>query len=72
MNWGLFDMDVDDPKTLVWKTGLFLSIATLCEHIQDWHIPPIILEVARLFAYFGASVAFWKVIYAAIRKKKAE
>jgi hypothetical protein len=72
MNWHFFDIDLDEPKSMMWKTGLFLSVATLCEHIQDWHIPPIILEVARLFAYFGASVAFWKVIYYAIKKEKQE
>jgi hypothetical protein len=37
--------------------------------ISDMHLPPIILEVARLLAYLGASVAFFRFVISLFKKK---
>jgi len=37
-------------------------IGTLLEVIPGTHLPPIIIEIAKVLAYLGASVAFFKFI----------
>ena len=51
----------------------FVSLGTIMEYnINDVHLPPIFIEVARFLAYMGASVAFFKFLINLFRKKKTE
>jgi len=37
-------------------------IGTLLEGLQGTHLPPIVIELAKVLAYLGASVAFFKFL----------
>ena len=37
-------------------------IGTMLEGLQGTHLPPVFIEIAKVLAYLGASVAFFKFI----------
>jgi hypothetical protein len=48
----------------------FVTLGNVFEtNLFEMHLPPIVLEVARLLAYLGASVAFFKFIINLFRGK---
>jgi hypothetical protein len=51
-------------------SALFLGTAITLGLINTMHLPPIILEIARLFAYLGASMAFFKFLYSVLTYNK--
>lgn len=51
----------------------FVSLGTIMEYnINDVHLPPIFIEVARFLAYMGASVAFFRFLINLFKGKKTE
>lgn len=51
----------------------FLTLGTIMDYnINDVHLPPIFIEVARFLAYMGASVAFFKFIINLFKKDKKQ
>lgn len=47
-------------------------VGTFLEGINSAHLPPIFIEIAKVLAYLGASVAFFKFIGSIFFNKKDE
>lgn len=62
LNFNPFDADFSEPGFTFLKTTSLLMIGTALEVIPGTHLPPIIIESAKVLAYLGASVAFFKFI----------
>jgi len=64
MNLNLFpnDFNFDESGFNFLKSGFFLMVGTALEGVEATHLPPIIIECAKVLAYLGASVAFFKFI----------
>jgi len=60
MNLDLFNIDLTHPTNAFVKTITFLSIGTGLEYVSGF--PPLLMDVAKFFAYLGASIAFWKFV----------
>jgi len=75
-NFNFDPMNIDlitRPGEAFLKCIGFVSLGTIMEYnINDVHLPPIFIEVARFLAYMGASVAFFKFLINLFRKKKTE
>jgi|694.fasta_scaffold110026_6 hypothetical protein len=73
-NFNFDPMNIDlitRPGEAFLKCMGFLTLGTVMEvNINDIHLPPIFIEVARFLAYMGASVAFFKFIINLFRGKK--
>jgi hypothetical protein len=63
-------IDLARPGEAFLKSVCFLSIGTIFEgtDINQMHLPPIIIEVAKTLAYLGASVAFFKFVIALFKR----
>jgi hypothetical protein len=72
INLNPFDIDFSQPVIPLVKSGGFLMIGTFLENIHSAHLPPIFIEIAKVLAYLGASVAFFKFIGSIFFKKKDE
>jgi len=46
-----------------------LMAGTALEGVEPVHLPPIVIECAKVLAYLGASVAFFKFILVLIMGK---
>jgi hypothetical protein len=69
-----FFADIDLAKSgesLLAATG-FLALGTMFEGVdlQHMHIPPIVLELAKLCAYLGAGMSFFRFIVGLFIKRK--
>jgi hypothetical protein len=62
LNFNPFDADFSEPGFTFLKSTSLLMIGTLLEVIPGTHLPPIIIEIAKVLAYLGASVAFFKFL----------
>ena len=62
LNFNPFDADFSEPGFTFLKSTSLLMIGTLLEGLQGTHLPPIVIELAKVLAYLGASVAFFKFI----------
>ncbi len=70
-NFDPMNIDLSRPGEAFLKCIGFVSIGNLFEiSANEMHLPPIILEIAQLLAYMGASVAFFKFIINLFNKKK--
>ncbi|NBP00932.1 MAG: hypothetical protein EBU90_12505 [Proteobacteria bacterium] len=60
------------PGEAFLKSAGFLMTGMMFEglNINEMHIPPIILEFAKLCAYLGAGVAFFKFVINLFKKDK--
>jgi len=58
------DVDLAQSGTALLKSTGFLMMATMFEgiDINSMHVPAIILELAKLFAYLGAGVSFFRFV----------
>jgi hypothetical protein len=67
-------IDLARPGEAFLKSVCFLSIGTIFEgtDINQMHLPPIIVEVAKTLAYLGASVAFFKFVIGIFKPKHKE
>lgn len=72
VNFDPTDIDLSRPGEAFVKSSSYLMLGTMFEgvHLQTMHIPPIFLEFAKLLAYLGASVAFFKFMLKLITKEK--
>jgi hypothetical protein len=62
LNLNPFDADFSEPGFTFLKSTSLLMIGTMLEGLQGTHLPPIFIEIAKVLAYLGASVAFFKFI----------
>ena len=44
------------------KSCTLLMAGTALEGVEPVHLPPIVIECAKVLAYLGASVAFFKFV----------
>lgn len=72
MNMDLLDIDLTRPTEAFCKTTFLVSTAHVLEWLAGSHLPAIVIECAQLLAYLGASVAFWKMLYQLVKKRKAK
>lgn len=63
-NFDPLDIDLARPGEAFLKSSGYLMMGTMFEgvDINTIHMPPIFLEFAKLLAYLGASVAFFKFV----------
>lgn len=61
-NFNPFDADFSEPGFTFLKSTSLLMIGTMLEGLQGTHLPPVVIELAKVLAYLGASVAFFKFI----------
>ena len=63
-NFDPLDIDLARPGEAFLKSSGYLMMATMFDgiDINTMHIPPIFLEFAKLLAYLGAGVAFFKFV----------
>ena len=71
-NLNLLEIQLDKPTDAFIKTGIFLISGTGLDHIEVQTIPAIIMDTAKLLAYLGASVAFFKFMIGLFSPKKAK
>jgi hypothetical protein len=71
-NLNLLEIQLDKPTDAFVKTAIFLVSGTGLEHVEVQTIPPIIMDTAKLLAYLGASVAFFKFIIGLFSGKKSK
>jgi hypothetical protein len=66
------DIDLARPGEAFVKSSSYLMMGTMFEglDVYNMHIPPIFIEFAKLLAYLGASVAFFKFMIKLISKPK--
>lgn len=71
-NFDPTDVDLARPGEAFLKSSGFIMMGTMFEglNLQAMHIPPIFLEFAKLLAYLGASVAFFKFMIKLMSKPK--
>jgi len=69
-NFDPLDICLTRPTEAFIKTFSFLSIGLGLDGMDTMHIPPIIMEIAKLLAYLGASVAFFKFVIGFFTKKE--
>ena len=62
LNLNPFDVDFAEPAVTFLKSCTFLLAGTALESVEPVHLPPIVIECAKVLAYLGASVAFFKFI----------
>lgn len=62
INLNPFDVDFTEPAMTFVKSCTLLMAGTALEGVEPVHLPPIIIECAKVLAYLGASVAFFKFI----------
>jgi hypothetical protein len=62
LNFNPFDADFTEPGFTFLKSTSLLMIGTFLEGLQGTHLPPVFIEIAKVLAYLGASVAFFKFI----------
>jgi len=62
INLNPFDVDFTEPAMTFVKSCTLLMTGTALEGVEPVHLPPIIIECAKVLAYLGASVAFFKFI----------
>ena len=72
LNLNPFDIDFAEPAMTFFKSCTLLMAGTALEGVEPVHLPPIIIECAKVLAYLGASVAFFKFILAMIYGNKDE
>lgn len=72
VNFDPTDIDLSRPGEAFVKSSSYLMLGTMFEgiNLQTMHIPPIFLEFAKLLAYLGASVAFFKFLFKLLSKPK--
>jgi hypothetical protein len=71
-NFNPFDIDFSAPAEAFLKSGGLLMVGTGLETVQSAHLPPIIIETAKVLAYLGASVAFFRFVMAIFSGAKDE
>lgn len=66
------DIDLAKSGETLATTAGFLVMGTMFEglDLQHMHIPPIVLEFAKLFAYIGAGMSFYRFVIGLFIKKK--
>jgi len=62
LNLNPFDVDFAEPAVTFIKSCTLLMAGTALEGVEPVHLPPIVIECAKVLAYLGASVAFFKFI----------
>ena len=64
INFDPLNVDLTKPGEAFLKSITLLSVGTVFEgvDINQMHLPPIIIEIAKTLAYLGASVAFFKFL----------
>ena len=62
INLNPFDVDFTEPAMTFVKSCTLLIAGTALEGVEPVHLPPIVIECAKVLAYLGASVAFFKFI----------
>jgi len=62
INLNPFDVDFTEPAMTFVKSCTLLMAGTALEGVEPVHLPPIVIECAKVLAYLGASVAFFKFI----------
>lgn len=72
MNWNLFEICLDKPLEALIKTGACIGIGTGIDMVEASFIPVWLMEFAKLLAYFGASVAFFKFLINIFKKKEVK
>jgi hypothetical protein len=73
-NFDPLSVDLTKPGEAFLKSMTLLSVGTVFEgvDINQMHLPPIIVEVAKTLAYLGASVAFFKFLINLFRPSKKD
>lgn len=73
-NFDPTDIDLSRPGEAFVKSSTFLMLGTMFEglDINTMHIPPIFIEFAKICAYLGAGVAFFKFVIKLMSKKESE
>lgn len=69
MNLHNFDFDMSSSLTNFVTSTTFLVVGLGLEAVDEPRIPLIIMDIAKLLAYLGASVSFWKLLFG-IKKKE--
>jgi hypothetical protein len=69
--------DINKPGLAFIKTGLYVIVGNIMTifhnvNIYDMHLPPIIIEIARVLAYGGAAVTLFKFILGWFSTSKKE
>ena len=62
LNFNPFDADFSEPGFTFLKSTSLLMVGTMLDGLQGTHLPPVVIELAKVLAYLGASVAFFKFI----------
>ena len=62
INLNPFDVDFTEPAMTFVKSCTLLMAGTALEGVEPVHLPPIVIECAKVLAYLGASDAFFKFI----------
>lgn len=70
-NFDPTNIDLARPGEAFLKSAGFLLMGNMFEglDINNIHMPPIILELAKFCAYMGAGVAFFKFVINIIKNK---
>lgn len=72
MQFNIGDYDLSESAFSCIKSGIFLMIGSTLDGVDHAHLPPIIIEIAKVLAYLGASVAFLRFIMALFTGKQNE
>jgi hypothetical protein len=69
----LLNIDITSrPGEAFLKCIGFLTVGNIFDtNLFEMHLPPIILEIARVLAYLGASVAFFKFVISMFKTKQS-
>lgn len=72
MNLSNFDFDMTNSVSSFVQSVTFLVVGIGLENIDEPRIPLIVMDIAKLLAYLGASVSFWKLLFGKEKSKKEE